>query len=66
MKYKIRELRERIGMSQSELAERSGISRATIWKLETHMDEVTTTQTLVRIASALNVSVNDLFFADNV
>lgn len=66
MAYRIKELREAAGMTQTELSEKTGITRATIWKLETDDKAVTTTQTLVRIANALDVSVADLFFDDGV
>ena len=61
MQYKIRELRESKNMTQSELAERSGVARATIWKLETGVDAVTTTSTLTKIADALETTVDALF-----
>lgn len=61
MGYRIKELREERGMTQTELAEKAGVARATIWKLETGEDEITTTKTLIRIAEALGVGVNDLF-----
>ncbi len=32
---KIRELREHLGMTQQELAQKAGLSRKTIWSLET-------------------------------
>lgn len=63
MKYRIRELRESIGMTQTELSEKSGVTRTTIWKLENGDDEITTTKTLIKIAEALNVSVDKLFLA---
>ena len=61
MGYRIKELREAKGMSQTELSEKSGVSRATIWKLETGDSEITTTKTLASIARALGVTINDLF-----
>lgn len=61
MRYKIKEIREKKGMSQTELAEKSGITRATIWKLETSDAEMTTTKTLIKIANALGVDVKQLF-----
>ena len=61
MKYKIREIRESKGLSQTELAEKSGVTRATIWKLENGSEEVTTTKTLFKIADALQVDANELF-----
>lgn len=65
MGYRIRELRESKGMTQTELAESSGITRVTIWKLETGEDEITTTRTLCKIAEALGVSVGELFLPQN-
>ena len=66
MGYRIREIREAQGLSQSELAEKSGIARATIWRLETGENEETTTKTLLKIADALGVTVSELFFAQTV
>lgn len=66
MGYRIREIRESKGISQTELSERSGISRATIWKLETDDKAVTMTSTLIKIASALGVSLDEIFLADDV
>lgn len=64
--YRIREIRESIGMSQAELCEKSGITRATIWKLETGDNEVTTSKTLLKIADALGVTVGELFLPREV
>ena len=64
--YRIREIRESLGMSQAELCEKTGITRTTIWKLETGEDEVTTSRTLVRIADALGVTVGELFLPSKV
>lgn len=66
MGYKIRQIRENKGMSQTELAEKSGISRATIWKLETDDKAITMTSTLQKIANALGVSLDEIFLADDV
>lgn len=66
MGYRIREIREMRGMSQSELAEKTGITRATIWRLETGEEETTTTKTLLKIAEALGVSVGELFLPQTV
>ena len=62
MGYKIREVREEHGMSQVELAEKSGVSRATISALENGTLRSTMTSTLEKIAHALGVSMNDIFF----
>lgn len=66
MKYRIKELRESAGMSQSQLSKASGVARATIWRLETGEDEITTTKTLTKIAEALRVPVDELFLAAEV
>lgn len=62
MQYRIREIRESKGISQTELADKAGVTRATIWKLETGEDEVTTTKTLLKIAEALEVDAKELFY----
>ena len=65
MKYKIREIRERVGITQEELSAKSGVSRATIWALECGENKVTTTKTLLNIATALGVQMDDLFSAQS-
>ena len=65
MGYRIKEVREEHGMSQTQLAEISGVSRATIWALETGKEKVTTTKTLNKLANALNVTVDELFSMEN-
>lgn len=63
--YSIKEKRIEKGWSQEKLADKSGVSRATLSKLETaeeNGDEViTTTDTLINIANALECSVSDIF-----
>lgn len=66
MGNKIKEYREKIGMSQSELAKISGVSRGTIWALETNQNYTTTTRTLFKISKALNTTIDNIFFADSV
>lgn len=63
MEYKIKELREKRRMSQAELARLSGVSRPTINRIESNTDVVINTQTLERIAKALNVSIKTLFLS---
>lgn len=50
-------------MSQQELAEKSGVSRATISGLENGSITVTTTETLLKIARALESRVSDIFLS---
>lgn len=62
----LRKYRESIGMTQSELAEKSHVSRVTISRLERGIEQNTTTKTLLRIAKALDTTVENSFFADGV
>ena len=62
MGYKIRECREEMGISQEELAKRAKISRTTLSGLESGAIKTTTTDTLLKIADALNKKVTDIFF----
>lgn len=66
MGYRIKEVREQKHMTQEELAERSGVSRGTISALENGSMRNTGSKTLLRIASALGVSIDHIFFADGV
>lgn len=58
---KLRELRIKHAMTQSELAEKSGVSRVTISKLENDSDSVTTNTTLLRLSKALGCSAEYFF-----
>ena len=62
MGYKIRERRKDKKMSQCELAEKSGVSRTVISGLESGAITTTTTDTLLKIARALDTNVADIFF----
>ena len=66
MGYKIKECREAIGISQEELAKKAKISRTTLSGLESGAIKTTTTDTLLKIAKALNKKVADIFFWQNV
>lgn len=66
MGYKVREAREAANMTQEELAQKSGISRGTICAIENGVDRGTTTKTLVKLATALGTTVDQIFFADAV
>lgn len=62
MKFKIRELRESRRMSQEELSLKSGVNRTTISALENNAINSTTTRTLLAIADALEVAIEELFY----
>lgn len=64
MKYRIKELREEKRMTQEELSEKSGVSRSIISKLEQEKPVNMLTDTLSKIASALDVKVSSLFLQD--
>ena len=66
MGYKIREMREARDMTQEELATKSGVSRVTISGLENGTERNTTSKTLVKIARALDCTVEQIFFDDAV
>lgn len=59
--YKIKKYREKKNLSQTELAKISGVSRSIIVGLETGTYTTTTTDTLLKIAKALEVKVQDIF-----
>lgn len=61
MEYVGKQLREDRRVTQEELSQKSGVSRSIICGLETGRTKTTTTKTLFRIASALDVNINDLF-----
>jgi putative transcriptional regulator len=63
--YKIKEVRESLNMTQEELAEKSGVSRGTISALE-NGDPTTTSKTLVNLAKAMGVSVDRIFYTEDV
>ena len=66
MGYTIKELREAMKMTQEELAEKSGVSRGTISALENGIDRTTTSKTLVKLAQALDTTVDRIFFTKGV
>ena len=63
MPFKIKEARNEKGFTQEELAKRANVSRATIIGLENGSILVTTTETLTKIAGALDKKVSDIFLA---
>lgn len=62
MKNRLKEFREKKGLSQEQLAEISGISRTTISDLENEKKQVTTNVTLEKLANALGKKVTSIFF----
>ena len=66
MKLRVRELRKKSKMTQGELAKRSNLSLATISRIENHYADVATMTSLNRIANALGVEVEALFFTNQI
>lgn len=66
MGNKIKETREALKMTQEELAEKSGVSRTTISALENGTDRATSTKTLIKLARAMNTTVDTIFFTESV
>lgn len=49
------------GLTQTELAEKSGVSRATISKIENNEEVVLTTHTIAKISEALQMDPSEIF-----
>ena len=64
MKYRIREIRESKGMTVFYLAEKAGLTRATLWRIECEGQDAKAS-TLQRIADVLGVGIEDLFLRDD-
>lgn len=64
MNFKIKEKRIEKGMTQEELAEKSGISRASILSYENGTAKNITVKNLESIADALNCKIEELFCYD--
>lgn len=65
-KYKIKEKREKLNMSQIELSRRSGVCRATLSLLENGADIDVKVSTIDAIAKALKCSPASLFCIDSL
>lgn len=63
---KLKAFREKRGMSQQELAEKSGVSRTTIVMLENNEAKVVKTDTLLKLAATFGVPVTRIFFTKEV
>ena len=58
---KLQEIREKAGMSISELSRKADVSRQTIYKLEQRELGAVKTTTLKALADALGVRITDFF-----
>jgi len=57
---KIKELRKKTGWSQQKLAEKTGLSYSVVTKLEQGTAKQPTIQTIVKIANAFGISLDEL------
>lgn len=62
MKNRVKEYREKNGLTQKELAEKSLVSRNTISALETGVNTNVTYEIMEKIAKVLNKRVSTIFF----
>lgn len=61
LKNRLKERRTECRMTQVELAEKAGISRATISKIENNEEVNLTTQTIAKLSEVLGVNPSDIF-----
>lgn len=61
IRNRLKAIREEHGISQAELAEKTGISRTTISKIENNEEAVVTTKTISKIAGVFACSPSDIF-----
>lgn len=61
MNTRIKEIRERKGIGQIELAEKSGVSRTVISQLENGKRNIVTSDTMKNIAEALGEPIGEIF-----
>lgn len=61
MQNNIRERREALKLNQEQLAAKSGVARTVISQLETGQRTVITSDTMLKLAKAMECSVTDIF-----
>lgn len=62
MKNRVKEYREKEGLTQEELSKKSDVSRNTISAIETGTNTNVTYEVMEKIANALNKKVATIFF----
>ena len=58
---RLKDIRESKGMTITDLAKASGVTRQTIYRLESDEDDTANTKTLKDLADALGVKISDFF-----
>ena len=61
MQTKLKEVRKAKNMNQEELAQKSGVARTVISQLENGSRAVVKTSTMVKLATALESKISDIF-----
>lgn len=61
---RVRERRQALGLTQTELARRAGVVRQTVNQVERKPGHQVTTVVCLRLAEALGVNVDELFFEE--
>jgi len=61
IKNRLKELRTERGISQEKLVEMTGISRATLSKIENNEEVNVNTRTIAKLAEAFGVKPSDIF-----
>lgn len=62
MVFRLKEIRQQRGITQTKLSELSGISRQVIIKMEKDTEGKSTAHTLIELARVLQVEPGDLFY----
>lgn len=57
----LKNFRQKLGLSQLELSQKSNISQASIARIEAHQQKNLRTKTIEKLADALEISLSDLF-----
>ena len=63
---RLNEYRKKRGFTQQKLADKANVSRSIIIGLERGTIATTTTDTLLKLSTALNATVPQIFFRENV
>lgn len=63
---RLREFRKKKGLTQQKLADKANVSRSIIIGLERGTIATTTTDTLLKLSTALNATVPQIFFREKV
>ena len=61
MKNRLKAYREKLGLTQEDLAEKTGLSRATISKIENNEDVNVNTRTIAKISEVLGALPSEIF-----